>query len=196
MEIDYDVTEQAIALLLPQFAEKKRVKGLFTGVLSPSDEVVSGINDITNGYDIDTAVGEQLTKLATLLNVKRNERTDDELRAAVKARIIINKSTGSAANFIEMLGLVLGDIRFTVIEQYPASVQVIIYSPQNIVDEDIVNDITPIGVRGIFFENPTEGKTIFEFGDESGGSVTGGTPMVNITDLGTTDVVMVNIAYS
>ena len=90
MEIDYDVTEQAIALLLPQFAEKKRVKGLLTGVLSPSDEVVSGINDITNGYDIDTAVGEQLTKLATLLNVKRNERTDDELRAAVKARIIIN----------------------------------------------------------------------------------------------------------
>ena len=95
-----------------------------------------------------------------------------------------------------MLGLVLGDIRFTVIEQYPASVQVIIYSPQDVIDEDVVNDITPIGVRGIFFENPTEGKTVFEFGDESGGSVTGGTSMVNIADLDTTDVVLVNIAYS
>ena len=133
-----------------------------------------------------------------MLSVERDAYTDDQYRNLLKSRILINNSTGSAANFISLLKLVLGDIKFSVIEQFPATVQVLIYSPQDVVDEALVNDITPIGVKGIFFENPYESKTVFELADVSndGLTQTGGTPMPNVADLETTDVVMLNVIYT
>lgn len=161
-------------------------------------ETATLANDITPAFNINTAEGEQLDYLGKLLNVERLAYTDDEYRNLIKSRILINNSTGSAANFISLLKLVLGDIKFSIVEQFPATVQVLIYSPQNVVDEKLVNDITPIGVKGIFFQNPYEGKTVFELADVSddGLSQTGGTPMPNVADLETTDVAMLNVIYT
>ena len=198
MTIEYDFESHAEGLLLPQFDSSFRLKGFLKSIITPMQENVTLANDITPSFDINVAEGEQLDYLGKLLNVERLAYTDDEYRNLIKSRILINNSTGSAANFISLLKLVLGDIKFSVVEQFPATVQVLIYSPQNVVDEKLVNDITPIGVKGIFFQNPYEGKTVFELADVSddGLSQTGGTPMPNVADLETTDVAMLNVIYT
>lgn len=192
--------DHAESLLLPQFRDSTNIIATLRGLVSPLEEMRDVTYDIGGAYDVNTAVGVQLDKVGKLLNVSRLERSDDDYRAAIKGRILVNNSKGTSRDFIRLLKLALGNIQFTVIEDpsAPAQVQVVIYSPQNVIDEQLVNDITPVGVRGVFFGNPYEGKTIFQLGDVSndGLSISGGTPMVNVADLPTTEVVLINIIYA
>lgn len=198
MITDYNPIENGVSLLLPQFSDKEKIVGMLSAFLTPTTEVISGANEISEGYDIETAVGQQLDFLGKLVNTYRLERTDADYRDAIKARIVVNNATGSASNFIKMLKLVLGDdVTFKVIEQYPASVQVVIYSPQTVITESLINDILPLGVRGIFFGNPYEDKSIFEFSEvDDFGVETGGTILPEEDELDTTDIAMAELIYT
>ena len=195
-----DYTEEALSLLLPQFDNSPKLKGLLESSMEPTVEWQSGLEQMLLAYDARVCGGEQLDKLGKLLNVVRGDKSDDDFRAAILARILINKSTGSGKNLIEMLRLVLGDdIGFRVVEQYPASVQIIIYKNQNVIDRQVVDDILPIGVRGIFFGNPYEGKDIWTLSDvEADGSIPSPDPfsvLPDVADLPTTDLVIVDVTY-
>jgi len=196
MSIDYEASAES--LVLPAFKETN-ITGVVKSLVSPLQEISDTSYQVAGAYDVRTAVGVQLDSVGKLLNVDREGMTDDEYREKIKARLLINNSKGTSSDFISLLKLVLGDITFKVIEDpsAPAQVQVIIYSPQTVINEQLVNDITPIGVRGVFFQNPYEGKTIFELGDVSddNSTITGGTPLPNVADLDTTDVVLLNIIY-
>lgn len=196
MTIEHNYEDDAVSLLLPQFNSSPRLRELIKALISPAQETLDGVNQISVAYDVRTAEGAQLDLLGKLLNVSRLGRDDDELRSAIQGRILVNRANGTASNVIELLNLALPDIEYTVIEQFPASYQVLIYSPQNVINEELIQDISPIGVRAIFFGNPYQNKTIFQVSDvDSGGTITGGTPMVNVADLPTTDQVLINVIY-
>lgn len=195
-----DYTEEALSLLLPQFDNSPKLKGLLESSVEPTIEWQSGLEQMLLAYDARVSSGEQLDKLGKLLNVVRGDKSDEDFRSAILVRILINKSTGSGKNLIEMLRLVLGnDIVFRVVEQYPASVQIIIYKNQNVIDKQVVADILPIGVRGIFFGNPYEGKDIWTLSDvEADGSIPSPDPfsiLPDVADLPTTDLVIVDVTY-
>lgn len=198
MITDYNPIENGVSLLLPQFSDKEKIVGMLSAFLTPTTEIISGANEVSEGYDIETAVGQQLDFLGKLVNTYRLERTDDDYRDAIKARIVVNNATGAASNFIKMLKLMLGnDVTFKVIEQYPASVQVVIYSPQTVITAELINDILPLGVRGIFFGNPYEDKFIFEFSEvDDFGVETGGTILPEEDELDTTDIAMAELIYT
>lgn len=196
MDIDYDFQEHAESLILPQFKNSPRLKEFVKALISPAQQSLDGVNQINSAYDLRTAVGQQLDVLGTLLNTPRNNRYDEDYRAVLKGRILVNNATGSASNFISLLKLALGDIQFQVIEQFPATVRVFIYSPQNVIDEQLVNDIVPIGVQGIFSQNPYVDKTIFELGEVSGVDIIGGTVVTEVADLSTSDVVLSEVIYT
>lgn len=195
--IEYDFEGEALGLILPQFKRSSNINGFVKSLVTPCKDLLDGVNQVMEAFNINIAEGQQLDYLGKLLNVGRNERSDDDYRIAIKARIIVNNATGSGANLIKMLKLVLGDIPFTVVETFPASVQVIIYEPQSVIDEDLVNDLVPIGVKGVFFGNPYEGKTLFTLGEVQGdGSVVGGTVIPDVADAATSDIVMADVIYT
>lgn len=196
MEIEYDFQEHAESLILPQFKNSPRLKEFVKALVKPAQDSLDGINQINNAYDLRTAVGQQLDTIGKLLNTARNNRSDEDYRATLKGRVLVNNATGSASNFISLLKLALGDIRFQVTEQFPATVRVFIYSPQNIIDEQLVNDIVPVGVQGIFSQNPYIDKTVFEFGEVSGVDIIGGTVVPEVADLQTSDVVLSEVIYT
>lgn len=198
MSIDYNFEEHAKSLLLPQFKNSNNINVIVGSLIEPAQETIDLVNQFPSAYDLRTAEGVQLDAIGKLLNVEREGGTDDVYRKRIKARVLINSSTGSGGNFVSLLRLVLEEIEFSVIEQYPASVQVIIYSPQGVVDENLVNDITPIGVKGLFFQNPYEDKTLFQLADVSddGLTITGGTVVPDVADLPTSDVAMANVIYT
>lgn len=195
-----DYTEEALSLLLPQFDNSPKLKGLLESAVEPTIEWQDGLEQMLLAYDVRVCGGEPLDKLGKLLNVVRGDKSDEDFRSAILARILINKSTGSGKNLIEMLRLVLGDdVGFRVVEQYPASVQIIIYKNQNVIDKQVVDDILPIGVRGIFFGNPYEGKDIWTLSDvEADGSIPSPDPysiLPDVADLSTTNLVIVDVTY-
>lgn len=195
--IEYDFEGEALGLLLPQFRNSSNIKGLIKSYVSPCKDILDTTNSMMEAFNINIAEGEQLDYLGILLNVTRDGREDDSYRDAIKARIVVNNATGSGANLIKMLKLVLGDIPFTIAESFPASVQVIIYEAQSVVDENLVNDLVPVGVKGVFFGNPYEDKTLLVLGEvQPGGSVVGGVGLPDVNDIATSNVVMADVIYS
>lgn len=194
--LDHDYKEDAISLLLPQFNDSVNLKGFIKSLLEPLDEFQDGVNQILTGYNIDTAVGEQLNKLGKTLNVDRLARDDEEYRKAIKIQILVNRATGSCANFIELLELVLPpSVTFKVVEQFPAAVRVIIYGAQDIITKEVVDLILPIGVEAIFFSNPYEGKTLWVPRSLTDVVPTPEAILPDVDDISTSDIVLADVFY-
>ena len=192
---EHDYQEEALSLLLPQFDNSVDLRGFVKGLLASTPSFQSGLNEILAGYSQE-AVGAQLDKIGKLLNVERLGRDDAEYLSAIKVRIIINRATGSGANFIDMLQLVLPeDVTFQVFEQFPAAVRVIIYGAQTVITEDVVNEILPIGVEGIFFVNPYEGKTLWVPQEVDAIGTDPAAVLPDVADIDTSDIVLADVFY-
>jgi hypothetical protein len=77
-----------------------------------------------NAFDVDTAVGEQLDFLGKQVGERRDDRTDDAYRAAVRVRILVNLSNGRLE---ELIAIALGISPTAVLvvrELYPATVSI------------------------------------------------------------------------
>lgn len=199
--MEYDYQSSALSLLLYQFENSTNVKGLLTSLLEPTKEFQSGLNQLLVGYKIfgeedELAVGEQIDKIGKLLNVPRLGMSDSDYIGAIRAQIIINRATGSAGNFIELLQLVLPEsVRFRLIESFPAAVQVVMYSPQNVINASIVKALLPIGVEGLFLGNPYEDKVLWAV-QNIADSPQADAILPNVADVSTSDVVIANVVYT
>lgn len=99
---------------------------------------IQDLEQVTVAYfsirDVDTAIGDALTRIGNLVNEPRAERGDAAFRRAIKARIITNKSTGSAEDVIAALtALNSGGDVWEYVEQFPA--RFISYFPDTIVSD-------------------------------------------------------------
>ena len=199
---DIDYVQQAKDLLLFQFRDKPKTNGLLEGLLEPTKEINQLSIDMVDNYNIMVAQGTQLDNIGKLLNIiRRGVEPDDVYRSRILARITINRATGTAPNLVDNLKLLLPNVRFTVIEVFPASVQVLIFGIQNVVDKDLVNDLVPIGVSGIFFSNPYEDKDVWELSNaDSSGTI----PIENenplsilpdVAGIPTSNLVLMDIAF-
>ena len=171
---EYNFTEDASSLILPQFRDSPRVHGLVESLvqeLQPlSDGILEiqkayGLLDIQSTYDPESTEQHQLDMLGKLLNVSRMNRSNEDYLHAITVQITINQATGTTKNFMELLNLLIPDVPYNVIEQYPASVTVMLYRPQDIVDEDTIKDIAPIGVGVLFMQNPYADKRIWDLAE-------------------------------
>ena len=199
---DIDYKQQAKDLLLFQFKDKPKTNGLLDGLLAPTVEINKLSIDMVDKYNIMTAEGKQLDNIGKLLNVTRNAtETDDLYRGRILARITINRATGTAPNLIDNLKLLIPNVRFSVIEIFPASVQVLIFGVQSVVDKDLVNDLVPIGVAGIFFSNPYEDKDVWElsnadsFGEIPNENENPLSILPDVADIPTSNLVLMDIAF-
>ena len=198
---DIDYVQQAKDLLLYQFKDKPNTNGLLEGLLEPTIEFNQVATDIVDKYNLRTATGKQLDNIGKLLNVSRNNDDDDTYRNRVKSRITVNRATGTLPNLIENLNILLDGKRFTVIEIFPATVQVLVLSPQTIIDEQVVNALLPIGVGGVFFANPYQDKDIWELSntDESGvippENENPNSILPDVADINNSNLVIMDVAF-
>lgn len=194
--IDYNFKEHGVGLLLPQFDNSPKVQGLVKSFLEPADQWLQGVNDLLESYNIDKATGEQLDLIGSLYSFPRLNRDDETYRKALKVRIITARATGKSSNFIDCLKYLLGEnFRFDVLE-FPSRVQVICYGDQDIITDDVVKLITPVGVGATFFTNPYEDKVIWTpcEVDEDGEPIpTPEAVLPEIEDLATTDMVIIEL---
>ena len=196
----YDYKKEALSLLLPQFDDSVLLRGTIEGLLEPTDEWQDAVDKLMTAYNLDDSKGSQLDIIGKLLNVKRLAQSDDDYRKDIKIRIIINSATGTGANFIKMLKLVLGDdFRFRITEQFPATVIVTMLDPQDLINQSVIDDIIPIGVGAVFYSNAHQTKTVWFVSDVD--PITGlpdpqlDAILPDVANLGVSDMTLINIYY-
>lgn len=92
-----------LSQLIAQYQESERLKwviGLPLCVLNAAE--ISAYDLLTKVYDVDAAEGVQLDILGDIVGESRSGRTDKAFRRAIKVRVAVNKSNGTAEELINI----------------------------------------------------------------------------------------------
>lgn len=193
---EHNLEESTVGLLLPQFRDKNTLEAILKGASVPSQDIINTGFSISEGFDVDTDNSAMLDLVGRLLNVPRAGIEDLEVyRERIKTKILINRSTGSAKTLIPLFNNLVGEGKFSITEQFPAEVNVRLYEAQTVLTEDLINELLPIGVNGVFFQNLYEGYIVWEV-SEVGGPALESSILPDLVDLGTTDKVMSDLIFT
>ena len=95
------------ALLLQQFASSTALNCLLGAFLNQLDEISDQINRISDGKWTAIAEGNNLDVLGRIVGQPRDGLNDEMFFLWIKARILINRSSGTADEMIAILRLLL-----------------------------------------------------------------------------------------
>lgn len=113
---------EGIGHLIDLFRYGPRHQAAVSAVLEEVQELEDAIVDVLGAFDPDTAVGQALDFLGRLVGEPRLGRSDDEYRAGIRVRTLVNFSDGKLEQLYEILvGIFLAaDVTFLIDEYYPA----------------------------------------------------------------------------
>jgi hypothetical protein len=115
--------EQAVANLI-EFFRKPRSSEIMRIVGGQVQDVEDAIWQLYTAFDMNTATGMTLDLLGGVVGEARANRTDDDYRAAVRARILVNRSNGRLEDMLAVLVALLPDNTGIVVHEfYPASIR-------------------------------------------------------------------------
>jgi len=121
--------EEALAQLAEQFKRKPNVEALLAAFVAQVQELEGVLFDLMEDRAIDTAAGIQLDGLGIIINEERQGRDDSAYRQAIRARVMLNTSSGTPEDIIEIARAVLGNVEIEIIEAYPAHFDAIVNDP-------------------------------------------------------------------
>lgn len=116
-----DHVDQGLALLLTQFRNKPRLAGWIKSYLRQVQLLEDEIYDVIIKRMIDRATGEQLDVIGRIVGELREGRDDVLYKRFVFARILINKSTGTAKDVLGVLAATSDSTSLIFTEYFPAS---------------------------------------------------------------------------
>ena len=120
----YDVSELRLARLIWQYRDDQpRLQAWLEAIL---DEVANlervGFQILTETWPL-TAIGEQLDTIGAIIGEPRGEKSDDLYRLFVLARILVNRSSGTFPEIIDILEII-GYPTIDVAEFWPCEIRV------------------------------------------------------------------------
>lgn len=116
--------EEAISHLTEYFKHGPRNQALVTAINEQVQEMEDTLWAMSQAFLLDTAVGDQLDLLGSLVGEGRQDRTDAAYRAAIRVRILVNKSEGLPEQLLEILEGINSGATHVLNELYPASLHV------------------------------------------------------------------------
>ena len=99
---------EAKAMLLEQFRGKPLIEGMVEAYVNRVQESEDVLWEILEAMDLDKAADAQLDGLGLLVGEQRRSRGDDDYRAAIRVRVLINLCNGKHAEILRILTLYLG----------------------------------------------------------------------------------------
>lgn len=113
----------AVAHLIDEF-RKPRWSALLSAIVDEYQVCEDTLFQILAAFDVDTAVGEQLDFLGKQVGERRDNRVDADYRAAVRARMLVNRSNGKIEELYAIILALFPDAVASVTEFPPASIVV------------------------------------------------------------------------
>lgn len=113
---------EALARLLEQFKTNPEMIALLTSWATQIQELEVVAFDVINGRGIDSAVGAQLDGIGQIIGEERGGAIDANYRLRLKARVLLNLSSGTIPQILEIFELLISaDQTLALTEYYPAS---------------------------------------------------------------------------
>src|SRR6185369_11842721 len=106
---EQDHVQVGIDKLLHQFKNSTDLKAFFGALLGPLQTTEDDLMDLYESRWVDAAEGLQLDNLGALVGQDRLGFSDSEFKLWIKARILVNKSTGKADDSLKILALITED---------------------------------------------------------------------------------------
>lgn len=148
-----DHADRAIARLLRQFQNAPRLTGYVRVLIGELQQVEDQLHKLLEAKVVDTAAGAQLDRLAALVGQARGALDDARLRTWVKARIRLNRSSGTGNDILQVFRLLVGEgVRLRLIEQFPAALVLRIHGTLSIDPRDaaaVLQRAKAAGVRAL-----------------------------------------------
>ncbi len=116
---------EAQARLVQQFKDSPDFAAWLAAYVEQIQDLEDVYFDLLLDRAIDTAVGEQLDGLGSIVGEDRKGKDDDTYRLWIKARRLVNKSSGTAPQLIEILDLLTTNA-FEYRVEHPAAFSMIV----------------------------------------------------------------------
>jgi hypothetical protein len=163
--------ERAILRLIEQYKEKPILKDILDAFSEEVQEAENAINSSFGKLDIDNNSNNQLDKIGDIVGERRSGKDDTSYRLAIKARIAINTSTGTAEEIISIFKLFTGATKVQYFDLYPAAIQIMGNVPIPVEIEDVLRfAIESSLVAGVRLEliGSFDDTEAFEFAETDG----------------------------
>ena len=119
-----DHIERLKALLVQQFKGKTNIEKLLELFGTKVQELEDVGFELINERALAAAIGTQLDNLGEIVGEERQGRSDDEYRKAISVKILINTSSGTPEQVIDIVLGITGGTVVKLTEIYPASLQI------------------------------------------------------------------------
>jgi hypothetical protein len=112
---------EAQSHLIEFFKHGPRNQAVLEAVMAQVQELEGALWAMNNAFDVDTATGDQLDLLGKLVGEARQDRLDAEYRTAVRARVLVNSSSGTMAELLAIGAAISPTAVIAARELYPAA---------------------------------------------------------------------------
>lgn len=168
---NYDRYGTAIARLIDLFREKPDFLRLVATYEESFQEVENVLFNLLNGFYLDTATGTQLDAIGAIVGADRNGASDVRYRIRIRARILLNLTSGTPDQILELVRMLLPGALTEPIytPYYPAAFIIDSSSAGAFTDEELLEVVltiaaaTPAGVRSQFIYSLVAPANVFRF---------------------------------
>lgn len=169
---------RGVERLLARTSGKPRLEALFRSWLSAPQSAEDVAWALRSMLLLSTASGRWLDFLGAKVGERRGGRSDEVYRVWIGARVLVNRSSGTAPQLIAIVDAVTpAGTRIHVQDEYPAAITVHAYGP---VSHDVGNAIAALlqqakaaGVRCLFRWHSPEASQVFRLGAVQGATDSG-----------------------
>lgn len=127
--------EAAINRLAEYLRGKTKFEALLNALVAPSDDLDEAFASFDAMRSIDDATGVLLDRIGAILNRPRASLSDDDYRTFLRVQILINLTSGTVPELIEILQALAPGCTVDIVEWFPAAlvadIQGVIIAPED-----------------------------------------------------------------
>lgn len=142
---NYD--ERTKKLLIGQFIGGKNFNKFVSSITPSFQELEDTFQDLLNERALDSAIGQQLDGIGTIVGLSRNGRDDETYREALQAKIFENVGSGEPNTLLNFLKTLTEAEIVEILEYYPATV--VLYTNGLVIPNDLVSQVNKVRAAGV-----------------------------------------------
>lgn len=120
-----DQVEQALRLLVSSYAGKPTLEAYLSSFITQLQELEAAAFDVIDVTDVDSNEGEQLDLVGRIVGQPRGGRDDAAYQQWIKARVHVNKGSGTGNDLLIVAGLTVPVANsYTMTESFPQEVEI------------------------------------------------------------------------
>lgn len=146
-----NLVEEAETLVLHQFANSPKLKGLIRSLIKPFQEALEHVDMLRYSLYIDQAEGQTLDIIGGIVGQERRGMSDEDFRPWLKVGVLLNTNAGTTENLLRIAYILYGqELKFSFKERAGYVEFTMFAAPKhtsNKVMDDILRKALPLSIR-------------------------------------------------